>query len=79
MTLNQAIKETWYAVESILSGSGDEDLNSRFYKLGFFPGTKVMLKRKAPLFGDPLLFQVEGSQIALTKAEATLVKIKEIG
>ncbi len=77
MTLDKAVKKKWYMINSLEETSGD--LNSRFNKLGFIPGVKVILVRKAPLFCDPLLFQIEDNQIALTKVEAQQIKIKEMG
>lgn len=77
MTLNEAIKNKWYTISSISGES--EELQSRFIKLGFIPGSKVLLKRTAPIFQDPLLFQLDDSQIALTRAEAKIIEIKEIG
>jgi Fe2+ transport system protein FeoA len=77
MTLNQATKKKWYSINSI--SEMDDELQSRFIKLGFIPGAKVMLKRSAPIFRDPLLFQLEDSQIALTREEAKIIKIEEIG
>lgn len=55
----------------------DESTLCRFSQLGFIPGENIFLKRKAPLFGDPLLFAVGESQVALTKSEALLVEIEE--
>jgi len=73
MTLETAIKQTPYKVQRILSL--EEEITTRFYKLGIFPGVKIVLKRKAPLFSDPLLFEVEGAQIALTKKEASYLEV----
>ena len=73
MTLLEASKNISYTIQNILSD--DEVISSRFYKLGFYPGANVSLKRKAPLFGDPLLFQIGESQVALTKLEAKLIEI----
>jgi Fe2+ transport system protein FeoA len=73
MTLLEAIKNTNYTVTQVLTADGV--LSSRLYKLGFYPGATIFLRRKAPLFMDPLLFQVGESQIALTKTEAKLIEI----
>ena len=75
MTLDLAKKNINYIINKI--ESLDEDITSRFYKLGIFPGVEVILRRKAPIFADPLLFEVEGSQIALTKDEAKLLEATE--
>lgn len=54
----------------------DEEIVSRFFKLGILPGMKISLKRRAPLFKDPLLFEVDGTHIMLTKTESELIKVK---
>lgn len=77
MTLNEATKKKWYTIGSFNKIS--DELQSRFIKLGFIPGAQVMLLRKAPIFRDPLLIQLEDAQVALTKSEASIIKIKEIG
>lgn len=74
MKLSKSAKDQWYTIESI--EHQNEDLVSRFQKLGIFPGAQIMLKRKAPLFKDPLLFLVNDSLIALTKSEAACVEIR---
>lgn len=72
MKLSKAVKGKQYIVSKILTDN--EDLISRFYKIGIIPGAELELRQKAPLFGDPLLFQVGNSQIALTKSEASLLE-----
>ena len=73
MKLNEASVGSEYIIEEVLSS--DESLCSQFYKLGIYPGAVVVMKRKAPLFRDPILYQVGESQIALTKFEASLLKV----
>lgn len=62
-----------YIVKKILAEN--EDTVSRFYKLGLFPGAEIELIRKAPIFGDPLLFDIDGSQIAMTKREVSFLSL----
>lgn len=73
LNLAQSKKGQLYKVAKHL----DQEFSGRLIQLGFHEGTVVMLKRKAPFFGDPLLFQVGESQIALTKAEARVVEVVE--
>ena len=47
-------------------------------KVHLNPGARIMLKRKAPLFFDPLLVQVELSQFALSKNEAKAIEVGEL-
>lgn len=74
MKLNTAQKKIQYTIINIQSI--DEEMTSRFYKLGIFPGVIVKLLRKAPIFSDPLLFDVEGAQIALTNKEASYIEVE---
>jgi Fe2+ transport system protein FeoA len=48
----------------------DDVFNSRVSQLGLIVGAEIELKNKAPIFRDPLLFNVGESQVALTKEEA---------
>lgn len=46
----------------------------RLCELGFCPGTTVVFERRAPL-GDPLVFRVRGTRIALRRHDARLIEI----
>ena len=47
----------------------------RLMELGFLPGTRVTAGRSAP-GGDPQVFQVDGSEIALRRETAKRVMVK---
>ena len=47
----------------------------RLMELGFLPGTRVTAGLSAP-GGDPKVFQVDGSEIALRRETARLLKIR---
>lgn len=47
----------------------------RLMELGFLPGTRVTAGQSAP-GGDPRVFQVDGSEIALRRETAKLMKIR---
>jgi len=47
----------------------------RLMELGFLPGTRITAGLSAP-GGDPRVFQVDGSEIALRRETARLVKIR---
>jgi ferrous iron transport protein A len=47
----------------------------RLMELGFLPGTEITAGRSAP-GGDPRVFQVDGSEIALRRETARLLKIR---
>jgi len=50
----------------------------RLMELGFVPGTRVTAGHSAP-GGDPRVFQVDGSEIALRRETAKLLKIRRDG
>jgi ferrous iron transport protein A len=47
----------------------------RLMELGFLPGARVVAANSAP-GGDPRVFQVDGSEIALRRETASLMKIR---
>src|SRR6185369_8093939 len=47
----------------------------RLMELGFLPGTRITAGLSAP-GGDPRVFQVDGSEIALRRETARLLKVK---
>ena len=52
-----------------------EDLSIRLMELGFLPGTLVAGGNAAP-GGDPRVFRVDGSEIALRRETARHVRIR---
>lgn len=52
------------------------DLESRLMQLGFLSGHTIKVTRKAPLFKEPLLIEVRGRHVALSREEAALVKVE---
>lgn len=68
MRLANAKLNNWYFIKEI-EDSGDM-LHSRLMAFGFIPGERVMVKRLAPIFKDPMLVQIGNSQMALTLNEA---------
>ncbi|MEX0799415.1 MAG: FeoA family protein [Bacteriovoracaceae bacterium] len=75
LRLSEAKKNKKYVISSIHDNGAYLD---KFNKLGFYPGQVVELRRKAPLFGNPLLFQIDDGQYALTKNEAMLVEVTDL-
>lgn len=51
------------------------DLATRLMELGFLPGSRVTAARCAP-GGDPRVFQVDGSEVALRKETASRLILK---
>lgn len=52
-----------------------EDVCTRLMELGFVPGTTIAAGYAAP-GGDPRVFRVDGSEIALRRETASFVRIK---
>lgn len=75
MNLSQLIKNRTYIISEIKDA--EEHLVKRYFQLGLVPGAEIILKRKAPIFRDPIIFQVEGTQVVLTKAEASIVEVHD--
>ncbi len=62
-------------IESIDLISQDS-LGIRLLHLGFHINEEIIVLKKTPLTHDALLVAVRGTQIALTKAEASLIRLK---
>lgn len=56
---------------------GEAALKSRIMDMGFTKGTKVKIRKCAPL-GDPLQLEVRGYQISLRKNDAKNIEIYDI-
>lgn len=54
---------------------GNKDFTKRLLALGCIEGTKITVKKIAPL-GDPIIVNFRGFDIALRKKEAKTIKIK---
>lgn len=52
------------------------DIEARLMHLGFLSGHTIRVTRKAPLFQEPLLVEVRGRQVALSREEAMLVTVE---
>jgi ferrous iron transport protein A len=52
-----------------------DDLAMRLMELGFLPGTTITAARSAP-GGDPRVFRVDGSEVALRKETAAHLVLK---
>lgn len=55
----------------------DADASPRLATLGFCPGTRVSLDRRAPL-GDPLIFELRGTRLALRGHDAHAIRVEVI-
>lgn len=55
----------------------DSKLTKRLLALGFIEGTEVSYKATAP-FGDPIILNLRGFDIAIRKKDAKHIYIKEV-
>lgn len=53
-----------------------EDISQRLMELGFLPGSAVVAARSAP-GGDPRVFRVDGSEVALRRETAERLFLRE--
>ncbi|MBW2312548.1 MAG: ferrous iron transport protein A [Deltaproteobacteria bacterium] len=61
----------------VASVEAQPPLATRLADLGFCPGTRVQVVRRAPL-GDPVLYELRGCQIALRQGEASLIRVRNV-
>ena len=78
MELAKAKLNSWYSINKIEHNEETAVLESRLMAHGFIPGEKIMVKRMAPIFKDPILVQIGNSQLALTKSEARLIHVNSL-
>jgi len=76
MTLTEAQNQIDYTISQVDLDDLDDTSISRLLHFGFVEGEKIKLLTKVPIFKEPLLVEIRGSQIALTKREACLIKIR---
>ena len=53
-----------------------EDIAHRLMELGFLPGSRVLAVRSAP-GGDPRVFRIDGSEVALRRETAANLKLRQ--
>ena len=65
--------------QAVITGfqQGNPVLQERLMELGIVPGTRVLLKRFAPL-GDPLEISVRGYSLAIRKEDARQILVQAI-
>ena len=57
---------------------GSSPIGRRLLELGFRPGTRLRVIRRAPL-GDPTTYELRGSRFCLRRAEAERIAVTPIG
>lgn len=59
----------------IESVDGSSPVGRRLRDLGFVPGTRVSVVRRAPL-GDPVVYELRGMRLCLRRSEAQRVRVQ---
>lgn len=80
MKINEAPMQTKLKVLSFTDLESRElsDVESRLMHLGFTDGQTIVIKKKAPIFQEPILVEVRGRSVALSLSEAALVDVEVI-
>lgn len=73
MTLNEVAIGEEVVVSSVF---GDTKLTKRLLALGCVSGTKVVVKKVAPL-GDPMLISFRGFDLAIRKKDAKNINVEK--
>ncbi len=71
LTLAEVALGTAVEVQSV---GGERGFRRRLMELGLVPGTRVTVKKVAPL-GDPLELEARGSTLSIRAAEARQVRV----
>ena len=61
---------------TIAQVGGEGALRLRFLDMGLIPGTRVTLRKVAPM-GDPIQIQVRGYELTIRREDAAKITIKE--
>ena len=74
MDLLQVANGEWMRVSDLRGGRG---MQARLTQLGFLPGNRVRIIRKAPFHG-PFLIEIEGREIVLGRGVARHIIVENI-
>ena len=61
---------------TIAQVGGEGALRLRFLDMGLIPGTRVTLRKVAPM-GDPIQIQVRGYELTIRREDAAKITLKE--
>ena len=64
-------------VAEVKSVDGTSPIGRRLIELGFRPGTRLRVIRRAPL-GDPTTYELRGSRFCLRRAEAERIAVSPL-
>ena len=76
MIENYSLKDLKIGEQAVVTGFSTEDIPTKFYEMGFIPGTSLLVKNKAP-FGGPICISIisNKSVLALRRNEADKILI----
>ncbi len=74
MRLDEATPGDRVVVSAVIEGA----VGRRLEALGFIPGTRIEVGRRAPL-GDPTVYRVRGADIAVRRDAAQLISVERAG
>lgn len=73
---DSSLADLIHGQQAVISGFNlPEDFSRRLMELGFLPGGLVRAGRTAP-GGDPRVFEVDGSEVALRRETARQIRIE---
>jgi len=75
MLLSELAVGSEAVIRSVDPGPAGE--GRRIQAVGFVPGTRVRVERRAPL-GDPTVYEVRSTRLALRRAGAALVEVDAV-
>jgi Fe2+ transport system protein FeoA len=74
MDLSNLVPGQEAVIVAVADGPSHE--GRRLGDIGFVPGTRIAVERRAPL-GDPTVYVVRGVRIALRRVSAALIEVRE--
>lgn len=78
MTLADISPIRYYRILA-LTATEESVMATRLRQLGFVPGMRFVCEAVAPLVKNPYLVRIRGINVALSRNEALLINIEEIG
>ena len=75
VNLADADVKEWVEIIGVVADGQGRSL--RLEDLGFLVGTRVLVERRAAL-GDPTIYELRGTRIAIRKSDASLLEVKPI-
>lgn len=75
-SLDVQLAEARLGATVVVEAVADDPAGRRLAALGFVPGTRVVVGRRAPL-GDPTVYRVRGADVAVRREAARLVEVRD--